>query len=224
MSSRSLLLQLPRDILHSVYSEWLPSWRDLSYLDVGCVGEGDREAWLCSLSEVRIISGKSLKRVSNESMRRWYEWVISRKVLVVERFPVRLRLFTNLTTELDFGSYCPYIHSIEIKNVLDTNEHALDSNMLSVLKERMGLFVRDCIHLKGVRYYDYENDGKDYENFDRDIDDLVFSVLGAGLNSNTLQSIDIDTLTELTTFTDRKIVQFIADHSLSLQDCQLNVD
>eukprot|EP00981_Chlorochromonas_danica_P012089 scaffold4438_cov114-Ochromonas_danica.AAC.1 len=62
MSSRSLLLQLPRDILHSVYSEWLSSWRDLSCLDVGCVGKEDREAWLCSLRELRMISGYLMVR------------------------------------------------------------------------------------------------------------------------------------------------------------------
>eukprot|EP00981_Chlorochromonas_danica_P011466 scaffold4013_cov192-Ochromonas_danica.AAC.11 len=120
MSSRSLLLQLPRDILHSVYSEWLPSWRDLSCLDVGCVGKRDREAWLCSLSEVRMIRGESLERLSDESMRRWYEWVISRKVLLVEMFLVRLSVFSdfNLPAELDVGNYCPILHSIDIQSDL----------------------------------------------------------------------------------------------------------
>eukprot|EP00981_Chlorochromonas_danica_P014943 scaffold9554_cov149-Ochromonas_danica.AAC.1 len=127
--------------------------------------------------------------LSDESMRMWYEWVISRKVLLVERFPLQLRVFANLPTELDFGSYCPSIHSIEIKIGFSVCEDSLDSNMLSVLKERMGLFVRDCIHLKGVRYCDYDNDCEASEISDRDIlvHDLMFSVLGAGLNSNTLQ-------------------------------------
>eukprot|EP00981_Chlorochromonas_danica_P013012 scaffold5640_cov182-Ochromonas_danica.AAC.4 len=148
MSSRSLLLQLPRDILHSVYSEWLSSWRDLSCLDVGCVGKGDREAWLCSLSEVRIISVNRLEGLSEESMRRWYEWVISRKVLVAEMFSVSLTAFANLTTELDFGSYCSYIRSILIQNDLDTTEYSLDSSLLSVLEDRWNLF--ECVCLKEV--------------------------------------------------------------------------
>eukprot|EP00981_Chlorochromonas_danica_P000603 scaffold138_cov178-Ochromonas_danica.AAC.9 len=214
MSSRSLLLQLPRDILHSVYSEWLPSWRDLSCLDVGCVGKEDREAWLCSLSELRMISGKSLKRLyRKESLRRWYEWVISRKVLLVERFPVSLSVFTNLTTELDFGRYCPYIHSIEITNDLNVNEFALDSNMLSVLEERMSLFVRDCIHLKGVRYYGSENK----------VANMIFSALREGLKPNSLHRIYIEIQPMSSAFTENKLVKFIADHILSLQDCQLNI-
>eukprot|EP00981_Chlorochromonas_danica_P003809 scaffold713_cov185-Ochromonas_danica.AAC.3 len=248
MSSRSLLLQLPRDILHSVYSEWLPSWRDLSRLDAACVREEDREAWLCSLRELSMKSEEILKRLyRKESLRRWYEWVISRKVLLV-RFPVWLSVLAdfNLTTELDFGSYCRSIHSIEIKNDFFATERFLDSNMWSGLGNWVKWFVRQCVNLKGVRYccdcendgedYEYdgedsendgedsENDGEDSEKFDRDIHNLVFSALEAGLNSNTLESIDIDIVSELSTFIENKILKFLANQVSRLEDFKLHVD
>eukprot|EP00981_Chlorochromonas_danica_P011319 scaffold3872_cov195-Ochromonas_danica.AAC.6 len=219
MSSRSLLLQLPRDILHSVYSEWLPSWRDLSCLDVGCVGKGDREAWLCSLSELRMIRGKSLKRLyRKESLRRWYEWVISRKVVVVvEMFPVQLRVFTNLTTELDFGRYCPYIRSIEITNDLDATGHALDSNMLSVLEERVYLFLKECIQLEGMKYI-----GWDYG----EVDDVIFSALRRGLKANTLHNISINFWPPgpISSSTVSMILQFLANQASSMEDFEFSVD
>eukprot|EP00981_Chlorochromonas_danica_P010953 scaffold3554_cov186-Ochromonas_danica.AAC.1 len=206
MSSRSLLLQLPRDILHSVYSEWLSSWRDLSCLDVGCVGKGDRETWLCSLSELKMISVNRLEELSDKSMRRWYEWVISRKVLLVEMFPVRLSVFAILAAEPDFGSYCPSVRSIEIMNDLDVTEHALDSVVMTELEERMGLLVRECVRLKGIRYSDFSSD----------IDDIILSTLRVGLNPNTLQSIFINIPSLSSNPTNKTILQLLTDHLSSI--------
>eukprot|EP00981_Chlorochromonas_danica_P010741 scaffold3370_cov173-Ochromonas_danica.AAC.1 len=215
MSSRSLLLQLPRDILHSVYSEWLSSWRDLSRLDVGCVGKEDREAWLCSLSEVRMKSVNILNELSNKSMRRCYEWVISRKVLLVEMFPVRLRVLANLTTELDFGSYCPSIRSIEIQNDFYPCYDSDDSSLLNVLVERVHLFVRECVHLKGVRYFE--------SGHFAELDDFVLPTLQRGLNRNTLQSICISIQSPFSTpkkstltSTENTILQLLTDHLSSI--------
>eukprot|EP00981_Chlorochromonas_danica_P004650 scaffold921_cov190-Ochromonas_danica.AAC.7 len=50
----SVIWQLPGDILHSVYSEWL-GWKDVSRLDVACVGKSDREVWLTSLTDLTAV-------------------------------------------------------------------------------------------------------------------------------------------------------------------------
>eukprot|EP00981_Chlorochromonas_danica_P013011 scaffold5640_cov182-Ochromonas_danica.AAC.3 len=213
MSSRSLLLELPRDILHSVYSEWLSSWRDLSCLDVGCVGEGDREAWLCSLSEVKMRNRLAYRVLSDESMRMWYEWVISRKVLVAERFPVWLSVFANLATELDFGSYCPALRSIDIVNDISVEACPVRSNELSVLEERLDLFVRQCVCLKEVSIDCGVNS---------DVRDLVLSVLTKGLEVNTLQSVCIKVCTSISTSTVNMIRQLLANHLTSIHDLEFS--
>eukprot|EP00981_Chlorochromonas_danica_P011320 scaffold3872_cov195-Ochromonas_danica.AAC.7 len=215
-----IALPLPRDILHSVYSEWLPSWRDLSRLDVGCVGKEDREAWLCSLSELKMTNWDILRRLSQRSMERWYEWLISRKVLLVERFPVRLSVFADLilTTELDFGSYCPFIRSIEITNDLHATVHSLDSNMLSVLEERLYLFVRECIRLEGMCYIGSKDSSE--------ISNLIFSALRRGLKANTLHNISINFWPRASAppSTVSIILQFLANQASSMEDFEFSVD
>eukprot|EP00981_Chlorochromonas_danica_P011409 scaffold3999_cov196-Ochromonas_danica.AAC.5 len=152
MVSRSILLQLPRDILHSVYSEWLASWRDLSCLDVGCVAKEDRETWLCSFCELKI--RRVVNRLSDKVISGWYEWVFSRKVFVVENFPVIVGVLGNLAVELDYGSYCPALRSIEVEDNMLASSLILDSNML---EERLSLFLRACIHLEGVTFIKTED-------------------------------------------------------------------
>eukprot|EP00981_Chlorochromonas_danica_P004728 scaffold954_cov173-Ochromonas_danica.AAC.14 len=160
-------------------------------------------------------SEESFERLSDESMRRWYEWVISRKVLLVEMFPVRLNAFAdlNLAAELGFDSYCPSICLIEVEHDLVNKAYPHNSSKSSVFKESLLLFLRECIHLKGVRYI-----GPDFSS---DIDDIVISVLRKGLNHNTLHSIYIDMRS--VSSTENKLLKFLADHILSLQDCELIV-
>eukprot|EP00981_Chlorochromonas_danica_P007197 scaffold1595_cov171-Ochromonas_danica.AAC.2 len=220
MSSKSLLLQLPRDILHIVYSEWLPSWRDLSRLDVGCVGKEDREVWLCSLSELKMRNWDILRRLSQHSMERWYEWLISRKVLLVEMFPVRLSVFANLiiATELDFGSYCPSIRSIEITNDLDATVRSLDSSTLSVLEDRLYLFVKECIRLEGMCFFG-ANDSSEITN-------LILSALRRGIKANTLHNISINFWppASASPSTLSMILQLLANQVSSMEDFEFSDD
>eukprot|EP00981_Chlorochromonas_danica_P011072 scaffold3715_cov249-Ochromonas_danica.AAC.1 len=72
----SVMWKLPRDILHSVYGEWL-EWKDLTRLDVACVEKTDREAWLSSLTDLRISRGDV--SLSDDEMRMFSMWLVNRK-------------------------------------------------------------------------------------------------------------------------------------------------
>eukprot|EP00981_Chlorochromonas_danica_P013415 scaffold6314_cov273-Ochromonas_danica.AAC.28 len=134
----SVIWQLPRDILHSIYSEWL-GWKDLSQLDIACVGKTVREIWLSSLTNLRVRgctgicnetmtndnnlvpprSGrKSLKDDDDDNsmnkMKIFYFWLISHQIFCIERFPVKLNILQYLVKGLDLQTYCPTIQTIEI--------------------------------------------------------------------------------------------------------------
>eukprot|EP00981_Chlorochromonas_danica_P009271 scaffold2583_cov109-Ochromonas_danica.AAC.1 len=72
----SVMWQLPTDILHSVYGEWLGR-KDLARLDVACVEKTDREAWLSSLTDLRISRGDM--SLSDAKMRIFSMWLVNRK-------------------------------------------------------------------------------------------------------------------------------------------------
>eukprot|EP00981_Chlorochromonas_danica_P008296 scaffold2098_cov228-Ochromonas_danica.AAC.2 len=92
--------KLPGDILHSVYSEWL-GWKDVSRLDVACVGKSDREVWLTSLTDLRIFNALGINRVSDD-------------------FPVSVNVLEDLMVGgLDMESYCPALRSIVIRRRRD---------------------------------------------------------------------------------------------------------
>eukprot|EP00981_Chlorochromonas_danica_P003807 scaffold713_cov185-Ochromonas_danica.AAC.1 len=157
-----------------------------------------------------------LNELSNKSMRRWYEWVISRKVLLVESFPVRLSVFVNFPPELDFGSHCPFIRSIEITNDLEYTEYSLDSSGLSVVKQRLYQFCRECSRVEGVRYFD--------DGYRTEVSDLVFFTLKRALKANALQmiSIDNDLSPRVSTYTQYKILRLLTHHHSSLQDLEIS--
>eukprot|EP00981_Chlorochromonas_danica_P011413 scaffold3999_cov196-Ochromonas_danica.AAC.9 len=230
MVSRSILLQLPRDILHSVYSDWLASWRDLSCLDVGCVAKEDRETWLCSFCELKMKSG--LENLCDQAISGWYEWVFSRKVLLVEKFSVKLSGLVNLAAELDYSSYCPALRSIEILNDLadaaaaaddyddddddDDDDNAdcpLDSGTLSVLEQRLYMFLAACIHLEGVKYI-VSVEGSE-------VNDLVFLALRNALQTNTLQSMHLVIYSGVNICTPNIIREILANHLSSMRDLEL---
>eukprot|EP00981_Chlorochromonas_danica_P015328 scaffold11685_cov99-Ochromonas_danica.AAC.1 len=129
-------------------------------------------------------------------MRRWYEWLISRNVLMVEMFPVQLSVFAkfNLAAELDYGSYCPYIRSIEF----------------------VYCFNADPLNSKGVRYTgDGENDvGRD----------LTFSTLIRGLKVNALKRIRIELFMSTLSYTVVNMIrQLLANHLSSIRDLEFSL-
>eukprot|EP00981_Chlorochromonas_danica_P007024 scaffold1524_cov182-Ochromonas_danica.AAC.8 len=216
MSSRSLLLQLPRDILHSVYSEWLSSWRDLSCLDVGCLAEGDREAWLRSLREVKV--SLPLRRLSDVLLVSWYDWVISRQVFLVESFPVLLGVLGNLVSMSDgCASYCAALHSIEMESAGDCllfDGPALTSVFFTDMQERVDFFMRACSGLKGITY----SSGCDEMN------GVVFSSLIREREANTLSSIAIHFSSPLSPSTLNKIGQLLMKHLSQMETLEFSSD
>eukprot|EP00981_Chlorochromonas_danica_P011467 scaffold4013_cov192-Ochromonas_danica.AAC.12 len=147
-------------------------------------------------------------------MRRWYEWVISRKVFLVERFPVRLRALGNLTTTLNYESYCMALRSIVIRHCLREKMRSLDSSLLSVLKERMHLFLRECNHLEGMIYYGFGDCSE--------VRDLVFSALIRGLKTNSLQNVCIELFTSISKSTMNMIRQLLVNHLSTIHDLEFS--
>eukprot|EP00981_Chlorochromonas_danica_P011283 scaffold3838_cov183-Ochromonas_danica.AAC.4 len=131
-------------------------------------------------------------------------------------FPVWLCVLSNFPAELDFGSYCPSIRLIEIQNDFYPCYDSDDSSLLNVLVERVHLFVRECVHLKGVRYIESSGYFGQTDNF-------VLPALQRGLNRNTLQSIFISIQSPFSTpkkstltSTENTILQLLTDHLSSI--------
>eukprot|EP00981_Chlorochromonas_danica_P004059 scaffold769_cov178-Ochromonas_danica.AAC.2 len=140
----SVIWQLPDDILHSVYSEWL-GWEDLSHLDIACVGQSTRKEWLTSLGGVRMS-----RRPGDISDDIFYVWLGNRRVFCLEWFPVRLGHGLQYLVEeegLDFlETYCPAIHSIEISpgRMMNTHDHHHGTIKVSELKHHLTVFLSHC--------------------------------------------------------------------------------
>eukprot|EP00981_Chlorochromonas_danica_P006517 scaffold1406_cov182-Ochromonas_danica.AAC.3 len=170
----SVIWQLPRDILHSVYSEWL-GWKDVSRLDVACVGKSDREVWLTSLTDLRIFHTFDINRVSDGLARLFYVWLKSRRVFCVEDFPVSVNVLEDLMGGgLDMESYCPSLRSITIRRW-----YGFKSNPdVDEVKVNMSVFLSHCHSLQGVTItLNYDDDS--YFN-------VVLEVLVEKLRENSL--------------------------------------
>eukprot|EP00981_Chlorochromonas_danica_P010061 scaffold2983_cov208-Ochromonas_danica.AAC.2 len=142
----SVIWQLPGDILHSVYSEWL-GWKDVSRLDVACVGKSDREVWLTSLADLKIFNAVDIYRVSDDNLRLLYIWLKSRRVFCVEDFPVSVNVLEDLMVGgLDMESYCPALRSIVLRRRYD---YESDPDVDEV-KDNLSDFLSHCHSLQGV--------------------------------------------------------------------------
>eukprot|EP00981_Chlorochromonas_danica_P009653 scaffold2798_cov160-Ochromonas_danica.AAC.22 len=135
----------PGDILHSVYSEWL-GWKDVSRLDVACVGKSDREVWLTSLTDLKMFNALGINRVSGGKLRFYYIWLKSRRVFCVEDFPVSVNVLQDLVGGLDMESYCPALRSIIISRWYG-NESNPD---VDEVKGNLSDFLSHCHSLQGV--------------------------------------------------------------------------
>eukprot|EP00981_Chlorochromonas_danica_P002795 scaffold539_cov187-Ochromonas_danica.AAC.16 len=136
--------QLPGDILHCVYSEWL-KWKDLPSMDVACMGKSDREMWLTSVIDLRMTQ-KPFRgwQPLNRNMEIFYKWLGNRRIFCVEGFPISLEVLTDLVVCLDLRSYFPTIRSIDIKGSCRT--HNDDSH----LESNLALFFSHCHSLQSV--------------------------------------------------------------------------
>eukprot|EP00981_Chlorochromonas_danica_P013233 scaffold5987_cov222-Ochromonas_danica.AAC.3 len=168
----SVMWKLPTDILHSVYGEWL-GWGDLARLDIACVEKNHREAWLSSLTDLRISRGGV--SLSDAKKRMFCRWLVNRKVLCVEGFPVSVSVLEDLVGGvLDImESYCPALRSIEI-----------DTGIWYLRKFDLSVFLSHCHNLQGVTVW------MNTDRHDKS-DAVVMEVLVEKLRENSLVKISL---------------------------------
>eukprot|EP00981_Chlorochromonas_danica_P003416 scaffold654_cov207-Ochromonas_danica.AAC.1 len=204
----SVIWQLPGDILHSVYSEWL-GWKDVSRLDVACVGKSDREVWLTSLTYLKMFNSLGINRVFDGKLSLFYNWLKSRSVFCVEDFPVSVNVLEDLVGGLDMESYCPVIRSIVMKR-----RYGNESNPdVDEVKDNLSDFLSHCHSLQGVTIG--MNDDDSYFN-------VVLGVLLEKLRENSLIKLSLwyhlkarESLMMLATL--------LAKHASSLRDLLVDV-
>eukprot|EP00981_Chlorochromonas_danica_P013311 scaffold6125_cov262-Ochromonas_danica.AAC.3 len=220
----SVIFQLPEDILHCVYSEWL-GWKDLSQLDIACAGQSTRNEWLTSLGGVRMS-----RRLGNISDDIFYVWLGKHRVFCLEGFPMLLgRGLQYIVKELGldfFETYCPAIHSIEIlpgRRLANTRDHQYvylggetyvrDTSELdaSELENYLTLFLIHCHGLRELTIVLHKAVR------------LVLRVLrGEQLTDNILTKIDMkDNRSDCKTTV--MIANLLRKHALSLQELHLSI-
>eukprot|EP00981_Chlorochromonas_danica_P003432 scaffold654_cov207-Ochromonas_danica.AAC.17 len=183
---------------HQHFVKWL-EWKDLSRLDIACVGKSIREEWLNSLTYLRIsyafesVSNTKLMilfKYRNIKVRIFYEWLRSRKVFFVEDFPIGLDFLEDLVTVLDMEYYCPVLRSIKIL-ACNNNGNLSDISL-------------------GVTVW--------MSNFDSDI---VLSVLIEQLRENSLLKISLQNV-ERHHETNVRVTDLIKKHASSLRDFRIS--
>eukprot|EP00981_Chlorochromonas_danica_P005048 scaffold1016_cov175-Ochromonas_danica.AAC.6 len=222
--------QLNRDILHCVYAEWLV-WRDLSVLDVACVGKEDREAWLSSLASLRktnsfmergfsdrkgmLYSDKIDQCLFDEAIKRLYGWLASRRVFCVEGFPLRLPLLEEVQR-----FHCPALQSIVIEQVWFSSSYS------SQVERLLSVFLAQCNALRGLALelpnMTEEEDPNEAES-DGDISETVLLVLVESLREKSLSQIALWG----SAFAGRRLALttiLLSKHASSLQEINLRVD
>eukprot|EP00981_Chlorochromonas_danica_P011623 scaffold4164_cov190-Ochromonas_danica.AAC.1 len=172
----SVIWQLPEDILHSIYSEWL-EWKDLSMLDIACVEKNEREEWLTSLSDLKMSGELEDDRLWGDKMTMFYKWVGSRKVYFVERFPLRLDVLDDLAAALDLKSYCPTLRSIVIER--GGGFHLPGRSELDSI---LSMFFSHCHNLRHVTVVCIEDESLLYEV----LIEIVLGALEEDLRENSL--------------------------------------
>eukprot|EP00981_Chlorochromonas_danica_P000650 scaffold143_cov173-Ochromonas_danica.AAC.26 len=207
----SVILQLPRDILHSVFSEWL-GCKDLSRLDSACVEKNARKDWLISLTDLRITLIIEYYRISDTSMSIFYKWVVSRKVLFVENFPVRLKVLRDLVGDLDMEYYCPTLRSIDIESS-NSNDSFHD-----IGEEEINLsdFLNHCHSLQEVTIKI-----SDFDIFHKRLCDIIFQGLIQQLRENSLVKISLQVRLSNYEYYYVILANFIIRHASSLQHFRL---
>eukprot|EP00981_Chlorochromonas_danica_P006396 scaffold1377_cov198-Ochromonas_danica.AAC.9 len=204
------IMWMPTDILRSVYGEWL-GWEDLARLDVACVEKNHREAWLSSLTDLRISRGDV--SLSDDEMRMFSMWLVNRKVLYVEGFPVSVSVLEDLVGGgLDImESYCPALRSIEIDTRLTS-----DLSKEEELKSNLSVFLSHCHNLQGVTVW---------MNTDiqaKQLIDVVMEVLVEKLRENSLVKLslqDIESYEECHVM----VANLLRKHASSLRDLHISI-
>eukprot|EP00981_Chlorochromonas_danica_P014090 scaffold7305_cov178-Ochromonas_danica.AAC.5 len=203
----SAMWQLPKGILAIFYGEWL-GLKDLSRLDVACVEKNDREPWLSSLNDLRISRGEV--GVSNDKVDIFSIWLVNRKVLCVEGFPLSVNVLEDLVGGLDaVESYCPALRSIEI----DTRTTS-DLSKEEQLKSNLSVLLSHCHNLQGVTVRMNTNSQA------KQLSDEVMQVLVEKLRENSLVKISLQ---DIERYNEHHVMvaDILRKHALSLRDLDI---
>eukprot|EP00981_Chlorochromonas_danica_P005309 scaffold1061_cov182-Ochromonas_danica.AAC.1 len=196
----SVVLQLPKDILHNIYSEWL-EWKDLTSLDSACVEKNEREEWLTSLTSLK---KSCMYEIWNSKLILFYEWLSSRNVFCVEGFPIKVDYLEDLVTVFDMESYCPLLRSIEIERWIING--IISDISLTQVERNLSLFLSHCHNLQGMTVYmsDHFADGS-----------IVLAGLIEQLRENSLVTISLQDFKECH---DSYIKRLLTKHASSLRE------
>eukprot|EP00981_Chlorochromonas_danica_P005867 scaffold1206_cov184-Ochromonas_danica.AAC.4 len=203
----SVVLKLPEDILHAVYSEWL-EWKDLSMLDIACMKKNEREEWLTSLSDLKMTQPLATKYVfSNHAMKVFYKWLGNRRVFCVKGFVVMPDVLEDLAGGLlEMESYCPTLRSIDIYTWCSN----YGNSDISQDESNLSVFLSHCRNLQGLTVR------MDDTGYPKQLCDSILQVLVEKLRENSLVKISLQgILTRLDSHV--MITNLLTKHASSLQ-------
>eukprot|EP00981_Chlorochromonas_danica_P012753 scaffold5387_cov251-Ochromonas_danica.AAC.3 len=204
----NVILQLPSDILHGVYSQWLQS-KDLSRLDIACVGESIRELWLTSLTGLRISRWWTDGILfSDLKIKKFYVWLLSHKVYFIEGFLVKPGVLEDLVRELDMESYCPTLRSIEI----DVSDNKIYTDVRQLVSD-LSVFLSHCHNLEELIASIYDS-----SRFPEQTCVTILSLLIEKLRENSLVKISIRGFSRCS----EHIASLFTKHDSSLRDLDLS--
>eukprot|EP00981_Chlorochromonas_danica_P001939 scaffold398_cov177-Ochromonas_danica.AAC.38 len=118
-------------------------------------------------------------RLTDQALCGWYKWVGSRKVLLMDRFPIRLTVLDDLVASINDKSYYHSLLSIEIERDLSK----FDLSTLQVLEDKLSSLLNECHRLQIVKVSGFMEESYD------DLDRVLCSALNNGLAGNTLVKI-----------------------------------
>eukprot|EP00981_Chlorochromonas_danica_P005485 scaffold1110_cov182-Ochromonas_danica.AAC.12 len=184
-------------------------WKDLSTLDIACVGKSVREDWLSSLTDLRKERNRVDSRMSDEQMRKFYLWLGRCVVFCVEEFPLRLTVLHDLMEELNLESYCPVLQSMSI----ETSRNSYNLSDGCHLESNLSLFLGHCQNLRKVtvRFNPSSDTRSKY------LGESIFQVLEKTIRENSL----VEFSSIAASCHSNVIARLLAKHATSLTDFYL---
>eukprot|EP00981_Chlorochromonas_danica_P002783 scaffold539_cov187-Ochromonas_danica.AAC.4 len=158
------LWQLPRDVLHYVYIDWL-EWEDLSGLDIACTGKTDRDLWLSSLTDLWIPTGR-------------------RKIYLREGFDVILTALHNVVEGIDVKSYCPALRSVKIE--IGKTAQFSNHRVFSQFETNLSTFFGHCHSLQEIVMF---SDDLHIPSLGKHLSEMLLEALNETLRENSLTKI-----------------------------------
>lgn len=140
------------------------------------------------------------RRLSDQEMSLFYQWLGHHKVFLTEGFPMRLNVLQDVSLVLGSSPNCSsVIYSMEIDGIVEKSimSKLLDKKVL--LEDQLCGFLKQCYHLTRIRVITQQSNNNkeeeegvvdDDDNYDNELDSLILSALHHGIEMNSLISID----------------------------------